>query len=134
MNSSGPDTTTGTSCKFDGETLAWCQCGPRDRLKKLLSTYELQPDPSVWAFTCFLVAKPWRGRGLANRLLRGALADLARKGVTRVQGYPRAGVGMEDEDVWQGTEQMFQHAGFQLFRQHDTWPVYELALDDWDPE
>ena len=40
----------------DGEPAGWCQCGPRDRLPKLLEEYRLEPDPEVWAITCFLIA------------------------------------------------------------------------------
>src|SRR5262245_26931057 len=36
-----------------GEPSGWCQAGPRDRLPKLVASYGLAPDVSVWALTCF---------------------------------------------------------------------------------
>ena len=45
----------GYLCYDDGAPVGWCQCGPRDRLPKLLRTYGLEPDSSVWAVSCFHV-------------------------------------------------------------------------------
>jgi hypothetical protein len=39
-------------CEKNGEgwchCVAWCQCCPRDRLKKLISQYSLEPSPETW--------------------------------------------------------------------------------------
>src|SRR5262245_36045641 len=37
----------------DGNPVAWCQCGPRDRLSKLTATYALESAAEIWAVTCF---------------------------------------------------------------------------------
>jgi GNAT superfamily N-acetyltransferase len=113
---------------INDEVAAWCQCGVRDRLPKLLETYALEPESETFAFTCFLVTKKWRGRGVAHQLLCRSLEDLTARGVNRVQAYPRRGVLLTDDDAWQGTERLFQRAGFELIRDHESWPIYQLDL------
>lgn len=113
---------------LDDEVAGWSQCGQRDRLPKLLSTYRLEPDPSTWAYTCFLLPEKWRGRNLGHEILRLSLQDLRQRGVRRVQGFPRRGADLEPEDAWQGTERMYQRAGFTCIRESDDWPVYEIGL------
>ena len=71
--------------------VGWCQVGPRDRLPKLLETYRLDADPTMWAVTCFFLRPSARGAGLATILLRGVMADLDSRGVLAAQGYPRRG-------------------------------------------
>ncbi len=71
----------------DGAPAGWCQCGPRDRLPKLVSQFNLPPDPHVWAVTCFLVTPAYRGQGLARQLLEAVLQELKSCGVQRVQGF-----------------------------------------------
>lgn len=107
-----------------GTAAGWCQCGPRDRLPKLLDTYSLAPDPDVWALTCFYIDPARRKQTYALRLLEGVCQDLARRGVRAVQGYPRRGKGLAAGEVWQGTEGMFQGAGFTVERDDEQWPVY----------
>ena len=104
----------------DGEPLAWCQVGLRDRLAKLAAQLERGPEPGVVALSCFLVAPRARGRGVARALLAGVLEDLeARReaeGLRAVEAYPRV---VEDEvgradplDLWNGPESLFLAAGF----------------------
>ena len=106
----------------DGEPVAWCQCGPRDRLEKLRRAFDLPPDPEAWALSCFLTAPGARGRGLARALLDGVLADLARRGVKRVEAFPRRG-RQPDEDVWTGPESLFTAAGFTPWKDDPKRPV-----------
>lgn len=95
-----------------GEPVGWCQAGPRDRLEKLVQQLELEPDPAVWAITCFLVAPSHRHRGVARALLRHALADFHRLGVTRVEAYPREGAGLDEGELWTGPAALFLAEGF----------------------
>lgn len=109
--------------------VAWCQCGPRDRLGKLVQSYELAPDPGMWAFTCFVVASEARGRGCARALLLGALEHLRSRGVRRVQAFPRRAEGRLDPgEVWTGPEPLYVSAGFWLEREHDRGPIYRIDL------
>lgn len=105
----------------DDEPVAWAQVGRRDRLEKLVGQLEREPDPSVHAVTCFLVAPRARGRGLARTLLAGVLQDLeqrsAEEGIRAVEAYPRVGDagsgGTRDAlELWNGPESMLRDLGF----------------------
>jgi GNAT superfamily N-acetyltransferase len=101
---------------FEGAApAAWVQAGPRDRLEKLTRQLALAPDPDVWALTCFFVAPPFRGRGLAAWTLGAVVDDLRARGVRRVEAYPRraaAGETLDAGDVWTGPEALLRGAGF----------------------
>lgn len=112
----------------DGEPAAWCQVGPRDRLPKLGTDFDLPPDPEVWAITCFLVAPARRGRGLARRLLQGVLTDLPARGVSRVQAFPSRGPEQEDGEAWTGPERLFDAAGFRQIKPGSRRSVWEIGL------
>ncbi len=116
----------------EGQVVGWCQVGPRDRLPKLLASYALSPDDSVWAVTCFFVLPPYRGRGVSSALLDAALADLQYRGVTTVQAFPRRG-DLPAEDVWTGPEAVFVGAGFRCVRDDPSRPVHELSLSPSSP-
>lgn len=112
----------------DGVPVGWCQAGPRDRLSKLTRQFGLEPDPTTWAITCFLIAPAYRRQGLAARLLEGVLADLGTRGVRRVEAFPRRGPDQDALDLWNGPESLFQRAGFQVVRDDPVRPILALGL------
>jgi GNAT superfamily N-acetyltransferase len=112
----------------DGLPAGWVQAGPRDRLTHLTTDYGLEPDGEVWAITCFLVAPDARRRGLARQLLAASLEDLRRRGVRRVQAFPRRGHDLPPEDMWRGPEATFLEAGFAVVRDDSRRPVLSLTL------
>ncbi len=114
---------------FDGyllyaarEPIGWCQVGQRDRLEKLVTQFGLEPDPEVWAITCFQIAPRYRRRGLASFLLAEILHDLPGRGVTRVEAYARRGV-TDPEELWTGPEKIYLASGFSVDR-HDEQTVF----------
>ena len=113
---------------IDGEPAGWCQCGPRDHLPKLLEQYKLEPDPQVWAITCFLIAPRFKKQGLTHQLLAGVLKDLSGRGVARVQAFPRRAPDLPDEDRWTGPETIFKSAGFEVERDDPKRPIYGKRL------
>jgi GNAT superfamily N-acetyltransferase len=113
----------------DSEPVGWCQVGPRDRLKKLVSQFELAPSPGTWAITCFLIAPGFRRRGLASYFLQQVIAGLRNRGVRRVEAFPKRGKGLSEGDLWTGPEAMFHRAGFGLVRDDPTRPILGLDLE-----
>lgn len=103
---------------FDGDDcLGWCQFGSPSELPEIKSRrlYEKEltalPD---WRITCFFTGKGFRGRGIANAALGGALAEIARLGGGTVEGYPE-----ETDDrrvsgsfLHTGPMAAFEHHGF----------------------
>jgi GNAT superfamily N-acetyltransferase len=113
---------------FEGDRpVGWCQVGPRDRLAKLVAQLDLEPDPSVWAVTCFVVAPSHRRRGVATALL-GAAAGVARTaGASRLEGYPRVAAD-EPGEMWTGPIGLYRSAGFALAREGSPRSVLSLQL------
>lgn len=112
----------------DEAPVGWCQAGRRDRLEKLVRQYRLTPDPDAWAITCFQIAPTHRKQGLAGYLLAGALDNLRRRGVRRVEAFPKCGAGLEAGDLWTGPESLYRAAGFTVVRDDPRFPVLALGL------
>jgi GNAT superfamily N-acetyltransferase len=113
---------------YDGATpVGWCQVGRRDRLGKLVAQLELEPDPAVWAVTCFLVAPSHRRRGVAQTLLVEAIAAARDAGAERLEGYPREEAG-DVGDMWTGPRELFERAGFEEVRAGAPRSVLSLDL------
>ena len=113
---------------LDGEPVAWCQAGPRDRLRKAVEQFSLEADPDTWAVSCFLVHPAHRRRGLATVLLRSVLADLRERGARRVEVFPKRSEEADELDLWNGPEAMFRGEGFQVVRDDPVRPVLARAL------
>ncbi len=112
----------------DGVPAGWCQAGRRDRLPKLASAHELLPDPAAWAVSCLLIVPALRGRGLARVLLAGVIDDLRRRGIQRLEAFPRRGDDLPAEEVWTGPERLFLALGFLPERAGERRSVMALRL------
>ncbi|MFC1849061.1 GNAT family N-acetyltransferase [candidate division CSSED10-310 bacterium] len=113
---------------MDDVPVGWCQCGPRDQWPKLVQQYELQPDPNIWALTCFLVVPSFRKQGLSHFFLDELIRQLSLKGVQQVQAFPKRGHHSDDGEIWTGPETLFITSGFSLIRDHPAYPVYQKKL------
>jgi len=109
------------------EPIGWCQAGPRDRLAKLAAQYGLDPDPGAFAITCFVIAPPWRRKGMARILLSKVAEDLARRGARRIEAFPRRGASAEGE-MWTGPEALYHAEGFRCVREDPRRPVFAMDL------
>ncbi|HCS40232.1 MAG: hypothetical protein ACYDH2_11665 [Anaerolineaceae bacterium] len=106
----------------------WCQCGPRDQWKTLLNKYNLDPDPTVWAITCFVLNSEMMGKGVSHLFLSEVLTVLKSQEVKKVQAYPHLGKGLKSGDVWPGPLSIYEKAGFRTIKQDERRPVLELSL------
>lgn len=76
---------------FDGARVAgWCQAAPRLDFLALKD----EPDPdgqaaNTGSLVCFVVAKPYRGRGVAKALLAAACDGFRAQGLAFAEAYPR---------------------------------------------
>ena len=121
--------------QFDGyllyegsDVVAWAQVGQRDRLEKLLASFDLAPDAEVYALSCILVRPDRRGLGMARRLLRGILERLRERGVARLQAFPKNHDELDAFEVWTGPRGLFLREGFRLVKQGDVRSVYQIDL------
>jgi GNAT superfamily N-acetyltransferase len=104
----------------DKDPVGWCQYGRREELPRIDNSrgYRgLAPAESkFWRITCFVVAKPYRRRGVATAALKAALQTIKRQGGGLVEAFPVA-----KWESWtfgnvstHGTVSMFEKQGFQV--------------------
>ena len=100
---------------IDGTPVAWCNATPRAQVPALRD--ESDPDAdAVGSILCFVVAKPWRRRGLATRLLAAACEGFARQGLRITEGYPKPSARGDGANHF-GPLALFAAAGFARHRE-----------------
>ena len=115
--------TSGLVAYVDGEPAAWVAVEPRIAYPKLRTSrvpwtgrHEDKADGGIWAVTCFVVRKGYRGRGLTYPLAR-ATVDFAReRGALALEAYPmitQPGKEITWGELHVGARQVFEDAGFQ---------------------
>lgn len=102
-------TTTGVLAYVDGRLAAWCNASRRDAFPDAAGGST--DDERTGFVACFAVAPPYRGHGLAKRLLTAALDELRRLGLEVVEAHPAVelrGPG----SAYRGTVPLYEQAGF----------------------
>lgn len=104
---------------YDGDEAAgWVSLGPRTDFERLEHSTVLGrvDDTPVWSIVCFVVGRPWRGRGVAALLLDAAVDYARSQGATTLEAYPviTDGSRRRSADLYRGTLSMFQRAGFEV--------------------
>ena len=116
-------TTSGLVAYVDDEPAGWVAVEPRTAYPKLRTSRvpwtgrdEDKDDDGVWAVTCFVVRKGYRGRGLTYLLARATI-DVAREhGARALEAYPmitQPGKEITWGEVHVGARQVFEDAGFE---------------------
>ncbi|MEQ7129533.1 GNAT family N-acetyltransferase [Actinopolymorpha sp. B11F2] len=114
--------TSGMVAYLEGEAVGWCAVGPRTaypRLRRMRVPWagrdESRTDDGVWAVTCFVVRRGYRGRGIGSALARASI-DFARdRGARAVEGYPivtQPGEEVGSAALYVGSRNLFATAGF----------------------
>jgi ribosomal protein S18 acetylase RimI-like enzyme len=102
-----------------GEVVGWIAVAPRPELVQVeasKATPRLDDTP-VWVIPCITVRRPARGQGVAQALIRAAVAYAAKHGAPAVEAYPRASnERVHDDFAFIGTESLFRKAGFRRVR------------------
>ncbi|MEV0734311.1 GNAT family N-acetyltransferase [Polymorphospora sp. NPDC050346] len=115
-------TTSGLVGYVDGEPVGWVAVEPRTAYPKLRTSRipwsgraEDRDDPDVWAVTCFVVRKGWRGRGLTYLLARATVGFARDCGARALEAYPmitEPGREITWGELHVGARQVFEGAGF----------------------
>jgi GNAT superfamily N-acetyltransferase len=114
--------TSGLVAYLDGEPVGWVAVAPRPTYRRLRGRSgilwkgrsEDVDDASVWAATCFVVRKGYRGQGLTYELARAAVDFARSRGAAALEGYPivaRDGGTVVWDEASVGTPQVFAAAG-----------------------
>ena len=104
----------------DGKPVGWCNYGQTTKLAGVMHKFGLQAKEleGVGSVACFVIASPYRGHGVASRLLEVAVDRLRKQGLRAVEAYPAA---REDsvQGNYRGPLSMYLRAGFEIFREAD---------------
>jgi GNAT superfamily N-acetyltransferase len=96
---------------YDGERpVGWCNANLRARYT-ILDPDDRDPE-AVGAIVCFVVAPPYRGRGVARQLLEAACEGFRERGVRVVEAYPRPNPDSDAANHF-GPLSMYLAAGFE---------------------
>ena len=118
----------------EGHPVGWCSVAPREEFPRLERSRILKPvdDEPVWSVVCFFIAKSYRRRGVARRLLKAALDYVRDCGGRIVEGYPvepEKG-GTPDLFAFHGLASMFRSAGFkEVARRSETRPIMRYVIE-----
>jgi GNAT superfamily N-acetyltransferase len=114
--------TSGLVAYVDGEPAGWVAVEPRIAYPKLRTTPvpwrgrdEDKDDDGVWAVTCFVVRKGYRGRGLTYPLAEATIVFAHQRGARALEAYPmitQAGKVITWGELHVGARQVFEDAGF----------------------
>ena len=115
-----------------GRPVGWVSLGPREDYAKLARSPVMKPvdEKPVWSIVCFFVDAKARHRGVAEALLKGAVAWARERGATLLEAYPcDKPAGGVDDFMWFGAKPMFDRAGFvEVARRKPTRPVMRKPM------
>ena len=113
----------------DGTPVAWCNYGPSTALGGVMRHMKLKAEEQqgVGSIACFVVSAPYRGHGLARRLLDAACERLAARGLRWAEAYPPKEAA-NAQHSFRGPLQMYLDAGFEPVREGNRHLVVRKAL------
>jgi len=115
-------TTSGLVAYVDGDPAGWIAVEPRTeypKLRKLRIPWtgrdEDKDDAGIWAVTCTVIRKEYRGRGLTYPLTRATVEFARGRGARALEAYPmitEPGKEITWGELHVGARQAFEEAGF----------------------
>jgi ribosomal protein S18 acetylase RimI-like enzyme/uncharacterized protein YndB with AHSA1/START domain len=115
----------------DGRPVGWCNYGDTTHFGGVMQRYGLVAGDheGVGSIACFVIASPYRGHGVATRLLDEAVDRLRRKGLRAVEAYPgRHDDNRSAQSHFRGPMSMFVRAGFEPYRETDRYVIVRKSL------
>ena len=121
------DPPAGLLAYADGVPVGWVAVAPRSQYPRLVRSpvAKAVDELPVWSVVCFVVPAPYRSRGVARALLRGAVAHAEAHGAVALEAYPidKPGRG-HDTFMWNGVRSMFEREDFlEVARRRPERPV-----------
>jgi ribosomal protein S18 acetylase RimI-like enzyme len=120
---------SGLLAYVDDKPVAWCHAAPRMQLPGLDRNDEFRTDEpkQVGSIVCFVVAAPYRGQGVAGRLLDAACEHLRARGMTIAEAYPPKDPA-SDARAYHGPLPMYLNSGFEVHREEKQYIVVRRTL------
>ena len=114
--------TSGLVAYVDGDPAGWVAVEPRTEYPKLRTSRiiwngrdEDKDDDGIWAVTCIVIRKEYRGRGLTYPLARATIEFARSRGARALEAYPmitQPGKEITWGELHVGPRQVFEEAGF----------------------
>jgi GNAT superfamily N-acetyltransferase len=113
----------------DGKPVGWCNYGETTWFAGLKKRFELKPAEAegVGSIACFVIAAPYRGHGVATRLLAAAMDRMRDRGVRVVEAYPAKDID-SPQSSFRGPLSMYLKAGFQSYRETGPYQIVRKTL------
>lgn len=112
-----------------GKPVGWCNYGPTTSFGGVLQRFQLSSAEydGVGSIACFVIAAPYRGHGVATRLLAAAMDRMRGRGVSVVEAYPAKAIDSPQSN-FRGPLSMYLKAGFQPYRETGPYQIVRKAL------
>jgi GNAT superfamily N-acetyltransferase len=113
-----------------GRAIGWCHAAPRASLPAIERSEDhgIEDDSRrVGSIVCFVVAAPYRGQGVARKLLDAACDGLRGQGLAIAEGYPAQTRG-SDARAFHGPLEMYLAAGFRRHREGERLTIVRRPL------
>lgn len=103
------------------QCVGWCQFGSPQELPCIhnASAYlATKPELPDWRITCFFTGKGYRGKGVAEAALSGAIEQIGKLGGGRIEGYPEDTADRKASPafLFNGSLSTFERLGFERQR------------------
>jgi ribosomal protein S18 acetylase RimI-like enzyme/uncharacterized protein YndB with AHSA1/START domain len=99
----------------------------RGRVTALLEL-ESEDQQGVGSVACFVIASPYRGHGVASKLLDAAVERLRARGLRAVEAYPSRTGDDSPQGNYRGPLSLFLRAGFKPYRELERHLVVRKTL------
>lgn len=119
-------TLTGFLALADGKAVGWCNANRITRYSVVNPEPGLDADEAGF-IACFVVAAPWRGHGIARRLLDAACDHFRAQGCRWVEARP-AREANSAADNYHGPLALYLSRGFQILREEGNTVVVRRRL------
>jgi len=118
----------------EGDPVGWCRIMPRQELPGLANSRYFKTDlaiDGVWSLPCFVVRKPYRGRGITAVLIAAATEFVREQGGRIVEAYPwDTSDAKSDSIVFTGLATTFTRAGFEVVQRRAAHkPMMRITVD-----
>jgi ribosomal protein S18 acetylase RimI-like enzyme len=125
----GQGKVTGLLAYAGGRPVGWCNFGETTRLDGLVRRFGLEAADhrGVGSVACFVVAAPFRGHGVASKLLDAAVDRLRVRGLKAVEAYP-ARAEDSAQSNYRGPLSMYIRAGFEAYRETERHVIVRKSL------
>lgn len=101
----------------DGESVGWCNVGPRADIPRLVGSSLMRSvdDVAVWSIVCLVVRGGRRKQGVTRHLIEGAVGWARSNGAPAVEVYPvDPPARMDTTMAFVGVRAMFEPLGFEV--------------------